>query len=175
VLRQVFPEVTRAVSQAGPGTHRLSITLNPESLGEVRVTLVVRAGAVRVDLAAQSEHARHALLQGAPDLQRLLDATGDARVVVRDGGSSPGGGASTGSGGSTGSTPGGGLNPQGFSASAGGSGRDPGRPGGWSAAGSAGTDAQSPATDPARPADPFGAGARPARTTVHPGRLDRLM
>lgn len=87
VLRQVFPEITQVAST--PGTHRISITLHPESLGEVRVTVVVRAGGVHVRLAADASavdgmQARQALLQGAPELHRLLEGTGgDVRVVVQ--------------------------------------------------------------------------------------------
>lgn len=88
VLRQVFPQVTQVATT--PGTHRISITLHPESLGEVRVTVVVRpGGAVHVRLAADAAaadgaQARQALLQGAPELRRLLESTGgDVRVVVQ--------------------------------------------------------------------------------------------
>lgn len=83
VVHQVFPEITR-LSRAGNGTHRLTVTLQPEHLGEVRVTLVVRDGAVRVSIG--SDHATEALVQGAPELRRLLEQAGatDARVVIRD-------------------------------------------------------------------------------------------
>jgi len=85
VVQQVFPEVTR-LSRSGNGTHRLTITLQPEQLGEVRVTLVVRDGTVRVNLA--SEQAKDILAQAAPELRRLLEQSGatDARIVVRDAG-----------------------------------------------------------------------------------------
>lgn len=84
VTAQVFPEVTRLVS-TGTGTHRVTLQLNPAALGEVRVTLTVRAGVVRVSLAASSE-AQASLLHGAPELRRLLELTGasDTRIVVRD-------------------------------------------------------------------------------------------
>ena len=84
VTAQVFPEVTRLVS-TGNGTHRVTLQLNPAALGEVRVTLTVRAGVVRVSLAASSE-AQASLLHGAPELRRLLELTGasDTRIVVRD-------------------------------------------------------------------------------------------
>ncbi|UMG94635.1 hypothetical protein MF408_00930 [Nocardioides sp. TF02-7] len=50
----------------------------------MRVTLVVRDGSVHVSLAG--EQATTALLQGAPELRRLLEQAGavEARVVVRD-------------------------------------------------------------------------------------------
>ena len=84
VAAQVFPEVTRLVT-TGNGTHRVTLQLEPEALGEVRVILTVRDGAVHVRLAAGSE-AQHALLEGAPELRRLLELTGasDTRIVVRD-------------------------------------------------------------------------------------------
>lgn len=86
VVRQVLPEVMQLATK-GNGTHRISVTLQPEHLGEVRVTMVVRDGEVRVSLAADGQSAaKDALLQGAPELRRLLEATGatDTRVVVRD-------------------------------------------------------------------------------------------
>jgi hypothetical protein len=81
---QVFPEVVR-LSQSGPGTHRLTLRLDPGTLGEVRVTLTVRDGEVQVRLAAQHD-AREVLAQAAPDLRRLLEQSGsiDARVAVAD-------------------------------------------------------------------------------------------
>lgn len=84
VAAQVFPEVTRLVT-SGNGTHRVTLQLEPEALGEVRVVLTVRDGAVHVRLAAGSD-AQHALLEGAPELRRLLELTGasDTRIVVRD-------------------------------------------------------------------------------------------
>lgn len=84
VHRQVFPEVARLVS-AGNGTHRMMLRLDPGSLGEVRITLTVRGGAVRVSLTAGHE-ASNALLDGASELRRLLERSGadDARVTVRE-------------------------------------------------------------------------------------------
>ena len=89
VVQQVFPEVTRLVSSSGNGTHRITLTLQPEQLGEVRVTLVVRDGSVHVRLAgaegAEGAAVHRALAGGAPELQRLLERTGaEARVSVRD-------------------------------------------------------------------------------------------
>jgi flagellar hook-length control protein FliK len=168
VLRQVFPEVTRVATQAGPGTHRLSITLSPETLGQVKVTLVVRPGGVHVSLAAESGAAHAALSQGAPELHRLLEATGgDSRVVVRDPSASTTTTTDQRGGESRGQQPS-------YAASTG-DGRDgqedrgPGR------------DGRTPATgSPADPTSPRGArpghrGAGPSGTPVHPGRLDRLM
>ncbi|QCX28591.1 flagellar hook-length control protein FliK [Nocardioides jishulii] len=85
VADQVFGEVSRLVSR-GDGTHRLTMTLSPEALGDVRVTLTLRNGEVTVDFAAGDE-ARRALLESAPELRRLLELTGasESRVTVRDG------------------------------------------------------------------------------------------
>lgn len=95
VTGQVFPEVTSLVSR-GDGTHRITLTLNPEALGEVRVVMTVRDGAVHVRLAAGHE-ARQALVEGSPELTRLLELAGasESRIVVRD---LPAGSASTGPG-----------------------------------------------------------------------------
>lgn len=96
VLRQVFPEVTRVAST--PGTHRLAITLHPDDLGEVRVTVVVRGESVRVNVATDPTNgvARTALEHGAPELRRLLESTGsDARVEFRDLGAGAGLGSTT--------------------------------------------------------------------------------
>ncbi|MDQ6523496.1 flagellar hook-length control protein FliK [Nocardioides sp. LHD-245] len=95
VVQQVFPEVTRLVTSTPtdrPGTHRITLTLQPEHLGEVRVTLVVKDGAVQVRLAgaagdpAGSAAVHRALSSGIPELQRLLERSGatEARVLVRD-------------------------------------------------------------------------------------------
>ena len=83
-VEQVATETVR-MFQAGNGLHRMTITLNPESLGQVRVSLSVKDGQVSVRLAA-SESARHTLVEGAPELRRLLEAVGatEVRVVVRD-------------------------------------------------------------------------------------------
>jgi flagellar hook-length control protein FliK len=83
VLEQVFPEISK-LSTAGNGTQRMTLTLHPQDLGTVRVTLTVRDGSVQVSLA--SDQATSSLVQGSGDLHRLLEAQGvvDSRVVVRD-------------------------------------------------------------------------------------------
>lgn len=87
VVAQVFPEVTRLAS-SGNGTHRITLTLQPAQLGEVRVTLVVRDGTVRVRMSGEAGDGavRQALASGAPELQRMLERAGatEARVLVRD-------------------------------------------------------------------------------------------
>jgi flagellar hook-length control protein FliK len=89
VTRQVFPEVTSLVTR-GDGTHRITLALKPEALGEVRVVMTVRDGVVHVRLAAGHD-AQRALLEGSPELTRLLEAAGagETRVVVRDLGTTP--------------------------------------------------------------------------------------
>jgi flagellar hook-length control protein FliK len=89
--------VTRLVA-AGNGTHRIRLQLEPEALGEVRVVLTVRNGEVHVQLSA-GDDAQRALLEGAPELRRLLELTGasDTKIVVRD--------LSSGSASGTGTTP----------------------------------------------------------------------
>jgi len=84
VTQQVFPEVVRVVTNPD-GLSRVTIKLNPEALGEVRVVLTSRNGGLEVSLAAGSD-ARAALTEGAPELQRLLESVGrgDSRIVVRD-------------------------------------------------------------------------------------------
>jgi flagellar hook-length control protein FliK len=81
---QLFASLGRLVKR-GDGTHRLTIKLQPEALGEVRVVLTVRDGDVSVKLSG-SDAAQRALLQGASDLQRLLETVGarNAQVVVGD-------------------------------------------------------------------------------------------
>ena len=84
---QLFTDLGRLVRR-GDGTHRLTIKLQPEALGEVRVVLTVRDGDVSVRLSG-SDAAQRALLQGASDLQRLLESVGakSAQVLVGDQGS----------------------------------------------------------------------------------------
>jgi flagellar hook-length control protein FliK len=88
VTSQVHGEVSRLVSR-GDGTRRITIKLQPEALGDVRVVLTVRNGEVHVRMAG-GELAQQALLQGAPELHRLLEAAGasSSQVVVGDQGSS---------------------------------------------------------------------------------------
>lgn len=84
VSRQVIPELTR-MSSLGEGTHRLTMTLKPEALGEVRVTMTVRDGSIHVRLAGGVD-AQHALVPDLTQLQQVLKLGNnlDVRVVVRD-------------------------------------------------------------------------------------------
>jgi len=84
ITDQVFHQVTSLASGGGNGTHRITMKLQPEALGDVRVVLTVRDGAVHVRLAAGQE-ARAALLQGSPELKQLLERVGatDTRIEIR--------------------------------------------------------------------------------------------
>ena len=87
VTTQVVDKITSMVDR-GTGTHRVTMKLNPEQLGEVRIVMTVRDGAVHVRLAASEHQAHQALLDGSPELNRLLEAAGtaDARITVREAG-----------------------------------------------------------------------------------------
>lgn len=81
---RVVAEVTRLASDPNRSSHRMTLRLDPGTLGEVRVVLAMRDGAVRVRLAAH-EVAHEALAAAAPELRRLLEDAGQqARVVVRE-------------------------------------------------------------------------------------------
>lgn len=89
VSRQLADAVQQLV-RSGEGTHRMTLRLDPGSLGEVRIHLVVRDGGLQVSLAAGPD-ALAALGEGADELVRLLQAGGpaDVRLSVRDLGSDP--------------------------------------------------------------------------------------
>jgi flagellar hook-length control protein FliK len=84
ITDQVFGQVTRLVSR-GDGTHRLTLRLHPADLGEVKVVLTVKDGAVDVTLSAGAA-ARDALREGSPQLRALLELAGatTGQVTVRD-------------------------------------------------------------------------------------------
>ncbi|HET9657799.1 MAG TPA: flagellar hook-length control protein FliK, partial [Kineosporiaceae bacterium] len=75
------------------GTRRAVLHLTPDHLGSVRVTVDVRAGQVRVDLAA-GEAALHSLRQELGELRSQLAQSGLhlADVTLRDAGTDPGNG-----------------------------------------------------------------------------------
>jgi flagellar hook-length control protein FliK len=87
VTSQVFPEVARLVSR-GDGTHRITFRLTPDNLGEVRIVLTVRDGAVQVAMTA-SAAAQEALRSGSQELHRLLESVGasSSQIKVSDAGS----------------------------------------------------------------------------------------
>ncbi|MBC2962418.1 flagellar hook-length control protein FliK [Nocardioides deserti] len=84
VSRQLADTVQQ-LARSGEGTHRMTLRLDPGSLGEVRIHLVVRDGGLQVHLAAGHE-ALSSLGEGADELLRLLQTSGpaDVRVTVRD-------------------------------------------------------------------------------------------
>ena len=73
----------RASANAENGTSRVTVKLNPESLGEVRVVLTQRRGELEVSLAGGTD-ARRALTEGAPELRRLLESVGRDRLADPD-------------------------------------------------------------------------------------------
>ena len=87
VTSQVFPEVARLVTR-GDGTHRITFRLTPDNLGEVRIVLTVRDGAVQVAMTA-SAAAQEALRSGSQELHRLLESVGasSSQIRVSDAGS----------------------------------------------------------------------------------------
>jgi len=89
VTTQVVDRITSMVDR-GTGTHRVTMKLNPEQLGEVRIVMTVRDGAVHVRLAASEHQAHQSLVEGSAELNRLLEAAGatDARITVRETGRS---------------------------------------------------------------------------------------
>lgn len=85
VVDQISDKITSLVSR-GDGTHRITLRLQPEQLGDVRVVMTVRDGTVHVRLAAGERDTRTALADGSAELHRLLESAGatDAKVVVRE-------------------------------------------------------------------------------------------
>ncbi|WP_426242320.1 flagellar hook-length control protein FliK [Nocardioides sp. LHG3406-4] len=87
VTAQVFPEIGRLAvraSSGGEGIHRITLNLHPETLGDVRVTLSVRGGEMKINIHAATEAGR-IMAEGLPELRRLLGHAGaDAIVAVRD-------------------------------------------------------------------------------------------
>ncbi len=61
---------------AGPGQHTLTLRVDPESFGPVRVVAHIGAEGVRIELLGASDHAREALRAALPDLRRDLAGAG---------------------------------------------------------------------------------------------------
>jgi flagellar hook-length control protein FliK len=81
-----------ALRSAGAGQHVLTLHVDPEHFGPVKVVAHISADAVRVELVGATDAARDALKQSLPDLRRDLAATGlssDVRLGA-DGGSGSG-------------------------------------------------------------------------------------
>ncbi|MGQ0632756.1 MAG: NlpC/P60 family protein [Sporichthyaceae bacterium] len=58
------------------GTHRMSVELQPDSLGPVRIEVELSGGQIDLRLAGGSEAARDALRAALPDLRRALESAG---------------------------------------------------------------------------------------------------
>ncbi|HEU5045545.1 MAG TPA: flagellar hook-length control protein FliK, partial [Nocardioidaceae bacterium] len=74
VPAQLQPSLVRLVSR-GDGTHRMSLRLHPAELGEVRLTVTVKDGAVDVAMAAGPE-AQDTLREGSAQLRAMLSGSG---------------------------------------------------------------------------------------------------
>jgi hypothetical protein len=85
VIDQVFSQITQVAGHATQAAQRVTVKLNPDNLGEVRIVLTHRQGELHVSLAA-GEQARSTLTDGSAELHRLLQTAGhsDSRIVVRD-------------------------------------------------------------------------------------------
>ncbi|NHT18159.1 flagellar hook-length control protein FliK, partial [Cellulomonas sp. IC4_254] len=82
-----------ALRSAGTGQHVLTLHVDPEHFGPVKVVAHISAEAVRVELVGATDAARDALKQSLPDLRRDLAATGlssDVRLGTDGAGSGPG-------------------------------------------------------------------------------------
>ncbi len=65
-----------AVRAAGPGTHVMTLRLDPEHFGPLRLVAHIGAEGVRIELLGATEAARDALRQALPDLRRDLVGVG---------------------------------------------------------------------------------------------------
>src|SRR5690606_19034636 len=61
---------------AGPGQHTLTLRVDPESFGPVRVVAHIGTEGVRIELLGATDQAREALKAALPDLRRDLSAAG---------------------------------------------------------------------------------------------------
>jgi flagellar hook-length control protein FliK len=75
MVDQLGPHL-RALSGAKTGTHVLSVLLDPESLGDIRIVAHISADQVRIDLTGAGDDARSALRQSLDDLRRDLQNAG---------------------------------------------------------------------------------------------------
>ncbi|HET7355637.1 MAG TPA: flagellar hook-length control protein FliK [Nocardioidaceae bacterium] len=84
VPAQLQPSLVRLVSR-GDGTHRMSLRLHPAELGEVRLTVTVKDGAVDVAMAAGPE-AQDTLREGSAQLRAMLSGSGHTlgQLVVQN-------------------------------------------------------------------------------------------
>jgi hypothetical protein len=80
-LAPVLARILTTAATGAPTTHRVTLRLHPEELGEVRVALTVRDGEVQVTLSA-GETARDLLRRDSGLLHHLLGQGGAERVEV---------------------------------------------------------------------------------------------
>ncbi|MCL2454521.1 MAG: flagellar hook-length control protein FliK [Micrococcales bacterium] len=75
----------RALAGARAGTHVLSVALDPDRLGDVRIVAHISAGQVRIDLAGANAEARAVLRETLDDLRRDLQSAGlNAELGLND-------------------------------------------------------------------------------------------
>lgn len=79
-----------SLRSAGPGQHILTLRVDPESIGPVRVVAHIGADGVRIELFGATDQAREALRQAMPDLRRDLVAAGLPGGLDLGTGSGPG-------------------------------------------------------------------------------------
>ena len=72
---QLVPRIA-ALRTAADGTHRLTLRVEPESMGPVRVVAEIRGDVVRLELHGATDLARESLRSALPDLRRDLAASG---------------------------------------------------------------------------------------------------
>jgi len=72
---QIAPRLV-GIRSLGDGTHRMTLRVEPESLGPVRIVAEIRGEHVRVEFMAVGEIGREALRAAIPDLRRELAAAG---------------------------------------------------------------------------------------------------
>ncbi|NKY11416.1 flagellar hook-length control protein FliK, partial [Cellulomonas hominis] len=83
-----------ALRSLGGGSHVLTLRVDPEHFGPVKVVAHITPDAVRVELVGATDAARDALRQSLPDLRRDLAATGlssDVSLGADDAAGSAGG------------------------------------------------------------------------------------
>lgn len=77
----------RALAGARAGTHVMSVALDPQNLGDVRIVAHIAADQIRIDLAGATDATRNALRAALEDLRRDLQSAGmNAELGLGDGG-----------------------------------------------------------------------------------------
>ncbi|MGN6331564.1 MAG: flagellar hook-length control protein FliK [Motilibacteraceae bacterium] len=82
---QLLPQVAAVYRRGVDGTHRVVVTLTPDEIGPVRLTVQLHHGQLDLALAGSSEAGRDALRAALPDLRRVLEDAGvtTGRLDVR--------------------------------------------------------------------------------------------